>query len=329
MKRTNPVPIINIFYSWQSDLDPKLTRYYFKNAIEAARQKIEEEGSEHSLVLHEATSNLPGSPEIVSTILQKISNCHVFICDVSLSKYGEKGKFSPNPNVLLELGYAIKCIGWERIILLFNSHFGDIKALPFDIPDRRVTSIDIVDPKAKDVLSRFNSIIYNAIKIILDKNPVIPSDRDMSYEDEHDLEFAREFVEYIPPVVFKRFIERAPDYLSQDIISRFDGYEDHVAIADFHIFDSNISTLFYDFMKKMKPYFNPSLYYSHDPNSGEYKAMHQTVYGNIIPKNHEEIERLRQESESLYRSYFSLISVLKLKYKGRLFPVNGGVKSDK
>ena len=46
----------------------------------------------------------------------------------------------PNPNVLIELGYAIKTLGWSKIICLFNSQTGKIEDLPFDINHNRVTA---------------------------------------------------------------------------------------------------------------------------------------------------------------------------------------------
>jgi len=40
---------------------------------------------------------------------------------------------TPNPNVLVELGYALKHLGENRIILLFNSAYGAAHNLPFDL----------------------------------------------------------------------------------------------------------------------------------------------------------------------------------------------------
>jgi predicted nucleotide-binding protein len=43
----------------------------------------------------------------------------------------------PNSNVLLELGYAIKCLGDSKIIMIFNESSGDIEKLPFDLGLKR------------------------------------------------------------------------------------------------------------------------------------------------------------------------------------------------
>lgn len=53
------------------------------------------------------------------------------------------GRKTPNPNVMIELGYAIKSLDWDRIILLYDKDFGEIEELPFDINHRRITSFSL------------------------------------------------------------------------------------------------------------------------------------------------------------------------------------------
>ena len=70
------------------------------------------------------TQGRTGSPDIVQSIFSKIDACDLFIADVSIvNKYasldgaeGKPVKYSPNPNVLIELGYAVKVLGWDRVI---------------------------------------------------------------------------------------------------------------------------------------------------------------------------------------------------------------------
>jgi hypothetical protein len=49
---------------------------------------------------------------------------------------GNEKKVS-NPNVLIELGYAARSIGWERTILVLNTESGEADALPFDVLQHR------------------------------------------------------------------------------------------------------------------------------------------------------------------------------------------------
>ena len=129
-----------IFYSWQSDLSPKINRNFIENALQKAAKSIRNDASiKAEPKIDQATRSVPGSPEIFNTILEKIENCDIFVCDVSIINSGTKARPCPNPNVLIELGYALRKLTWERIIMVFNKAFGDPKNdSPFDIPDRRL-----------------------------------------------------------------------------------------------------------------------------------------------------------------------------------------------
>ena len=120
---------ITVFFSWQSDLNPKGTRYIIQEAIKAAKRHLK------NIVPIESdrdTKGQTGSPNIEEVIFNKIKNCDIFIADVSIvNKYtavpptsfdegelievteesGEKEsnehriRYTPNPNVMEELGY--------------------------------------------------------------------------------------------------------------------------------------------------------------------------------------------------------------------------------
>lgn len=89
------------------------------------------------------TQGLAGAPDIGDSIYEKIDNADIFIADVTIINQDYAGRKTPNPNVLIELGYAIKALGWDRIILLYNKDFGEIEELPFDINHRRMTSFSL------------------------------------------------------------------------------------------------------------------------------------------------------------------------------------------
>jgi hypothetical protein len=86
---------------------------------------------------------MPGSPDIVETILKKIENSDVFVCDITPVLFMENGKGFPNPNVLIELGYAGKVLGWNNIICICNSGISEIESLPFDIRQKRITTYNL------------------------------------------------------------------------------------------------------------------------------------------------------------------------------------------
>ena len=124
-----------VFYSWQSDLPKETNQGVIKGAIGIASNKLENEFKEIDLriTLDEATRDLPGSPHIPSAIFDKIASADAFICDITTinkevieaiknlqategRKKPQEVRTVPNPNVMIELGYAIALLGWERII---------------------------------------------------------------------------------------------------------------------------------------------------------------------------------------------------------------------
>lgn len=134
MKRT-------VFYSWQSDLPKRSNRSFIERALENSAKRIRSDGTlDVEPVIERDTDGVAGSPDIAGTIFEKIDRTDVFVCDISIINKGAGRRPTPNPNVLIELGYAVKTIGWERIILVMNVVFGKHEDLPFDLRSRRVLS---------------------------------------------------------------------------------------------------------------------------------------------------------------------------------------------
>lgn len=124
---------ITIFYSWQASLPNKTNRGLIKSCLDKAIKEINKDVSiETRVSVDSDTSNTPGSPDIIHTILEKIDKSSVFIADVTL--IDEK---QPNSNVMFELGYAIKSIGDSNVVMVFNDNYGDTKNLPFDLGFKR------------------------------------------------------------------------------------------------------------------------------------------------------------------------------------------------
>lgn len=95
------------------------------------------------------TAGVPGSPDIANTIFDKIRRADIFVGDVSFINGEVAGRRTPNPNVLVELGYAAGCLGWDRIICVFNRSTGEINDLPFDIRQRRVRGYELREGQEK------------------------------------------------------------------------------------------------------------------------------------------------------------------------------------
>jgi hypothetical protein len=146
---------MKIFWAWQSDTDQKAGRYLVRDALDAAIQKLKEaneieEPAEQTrlqdLHLDYDTKNLSGSPDIVAAIFDKIAAAAVFVGDVTpVGKTstkvvgGKRQKVKPlmNPNVAVELGYAIGKLGLSKVLMVFNTAFGIPGELPFDLRSKR------------------------------------------------------------------------------------------------------------------------------------------------------------------------------------------------
>lgn len=136
MKRT-------IFYSWQSDLPNSSNRGLIKEALENAIKSLKREDSYTiNPRIDQDTKNTAGSPDIAETIFGKIALADIFIADVSIINKDSADKKTPNPNILIELGYAVSNLGWDKIILVQNSAYGGPESLPFDLRGRRTVQYD-------------------------------------------------------------------------------------------------------------------------------------------------------------------------------------------
>lgn len=131
-----------IFYAWQSDTPSKGNRAFIQKAAEAALKRIGlDMPVEKSPRLDHDTKGEGGMVQIAETVFRKIDRCTAILADItlvgSIARQEGAPKRTPNPNVLLELGYAARSRGWERIIAVMNTAFGEPEALPFDIKHRK------------------------------------------------------------------------------------------------------------------------------------------------------------------------------------------------
>lgn len=88
----------------------------------------------------------------------KLPKTDIFICDISIINGNDKGRKCPNPNVLLELGYAVRTLGWDRIICFYNLKYGDIKSVPFDLSHRRIFCYNSDNENEKEEVSKALSV---------------------------------------------------------------------------------------------------------------------------------------------------------------------------
>lgn len=162
---------IIIFYSWQSDLPSNNNRNLIQSSIEKAVKSLNKKAI--AISADRDTAGKLGTPDIVETIFNKIDEADVFIADVSIINNDSSTKKTPNPNVLLELGYAAKAIGWDRIICIINSDYGVHEELPFDLRTRRIYSYSPSNSDKSEIKSEISRIIEKTVEDLI-SNEMLP-----------------------------------------------------------------------------------------------------------------------------------------------------------
>lgn len=146
---------MKVFWAWQSDHPGRISRFVIREALKQAIEHLkdtpdidepDEEARRRDLHLDHDTEGNTGSPSVGDTILQKIAASTVVVCDVTpvgsappiQTSEGEKpGRPLMNPNVAIELGYAMGKLSDSAVIGVMNLAFGSTESLPFDIKHKK------------------------------------------------------------------------------------------------------------------------------------------------------------------------------------------------
>ena len=182
-----------IFYAWQSDRLANLCRSLIRTVLDAASNQlkdslaIEDAPRRVEVEIDQDTQGEPGSPSVAATIFCKIKKSDAYVADLTFTscRESESGAPVPNPNVLLEYGYALRSLGEQRIIAVFNEEFGKCDDLPFDLRHKRRpimyrTSAAESDEQAqaarRDLRQRLAKELAGAIQDIVQNAPPKPGD---------------------------------------------------------------------------------------------------------------------------------------------------------
>ena len=143
------------FYAWQSDTPEQFNRKLIQIALENAAKRITEDSVlDVELVVDYDTAGVPGTPPISDTILKKIAGCDIFIPDVTFVAHTDGGKLLPNPNVMMEYGYALCAKTHTAMMPVMNTAFGPPEELPFDMGHLRHPIQYHAEATAKDAERR-------------------------------------------------------------------------------------------------------------------------------------------------------------------------------
>ena len=211
-----------VFYSWQSYIGGYANRSYIRDKVVSAFK-----GFSIDIELLEDSRGTTGAPDIPDTILTKIAKSNIFICDVTpaytLTLHDDKQRALPNPNVMFELGFAVRSLGWERIICICNEEYGNVEHLPFDISTHRIITYCKKDGERKstkslsltlplnDIISNYDNIVAKRNEFDYKKHDTEIFNKLMSFASEE--EFINSITDFRSSGRFFRWYEKCWDYI--------------------------------------------------------------------------------------------------------------------
>jgi len=151
MKDTPPK---TIFFSWQNDTPTKIGRNFLRDILEKACKEIAldttiNEAVRNELSVDSDTQGEAGQPPIAETIFKKIDSAAVMVADMTFTGKRLDKRPTPNANVLIEYGWALKSLGHKRVISVMNEAYGKASSdsLPFDLAHVRWPTRFTLDEK--------------------------------------------------------------------------------------------------------------------------------------------------------------------------------------
>jgi hypothetical protein len=187
---------MKVFWAWQSDHPGKISRHFVRDALAAAieilrePQDIEEPteaARRDALHLDHDRLGLRGFKDLAAEIFRKIAASSVFVADVSpvgqtpptsADDGKEYAKPLMNPNVAIELGYAIGSITEDRVLAVLNAAFGTRDSLPFDIRHKDGVILyklarDATREEIKQESRKLTSILVEALRPFVESDTLV------------------------------------------------------------------------------------------------------------------------------------------------------------
>lgn len=315
--------IAGIFYSWQSDLDAKSNRYAIEDSLKETQKLLEKDSI--SVVIDQATKREVGTPDIVETILKKITQSDIFVCDVTYinhdcrcSRGGSAIRKTPNPNVLFELGYALRILGWERVLIILNTNYGKIDDLPFDLDKRRVLFYCCNGENRKEAIQKLAGNLKGGIKAIIEKNPTKPilvdEVSDEKLRRDRDISTLNDILSTLHIPTLLNFIhEDAPQFRSRMLLDMCLIFEETLKRNYVHFYDDQLKEQF----KQLVQTLDDSLAY----NECFYDIPNSDRCGFLIPgdvfrtdEDERKFQLLDDSRIQLYRVLTDFIMYIKERY---------------
>lgn len=241
-----------VFYCWQDQMEKKSHRYLIRDALNAAVGDVQNmlpDNLECNIKPDSDTAERAGSVAICDTILEKIGKSTIVIADVTpVLKIKTRKLYFPNPNVMMEIGYAAKALGWSRVNCIYNDAGCSPEHLPFDIRHRRLTNYTCATPAdRKDALKKLTAILVAVITAAMqeiDRGEFKESLENTNATRKRDLRLLTDLLNTIHTPSLDNYIQTGMQDGYYDVNGFFwIGFEAIVCSSNFRFYDKKLERL--------------------------------------------------------------------------------------
>ena len=318
-----------VFYSWQSNSPADTNWRLIREGLREAASLLETEnaGTALHVVIDEATRDVPGSPNIPQTVLSKIRQADAFVGDITTINVERPpgSRACPNPNVAIELGYAIGNLGWGRVVLVFNEAYGKFPDdAPFDIDRHRLSNYSVSSASMNDTTGTRKEkhtrltelkkplfeLLYDALKLVIAARPPKPADADelSPAERKHrrDVETLREVLATVHvPTLDEFFDEIQSGTISRRVFHFWETFNARVGNNNlFHLYDPTLRSLVREFHKAWAASLGFGEYFLPHP-SGKYYSFRAP--GDVFDEPQRKAWKRMQKSANVAKQKFGAI----------------------
>ena len=241
-----------VFYCWQDQLEKKIHRFLIRDALNAAIAAVQDtlpDGLDCTITSDSDTANRAGSVAIFDTILEKICKSTIVIADVTpVLKIKKQKLYFPNPNVMMEIGYAAKTLGWSKVNCVYNDADCTPEHLPFDIRHRRLTGYTCKDAASKnEALKKLTGTLVAVITAAIQEIDRGDFNESLSSRDatkRRDLRLLTDLLQTIHTPSLDKYIQEGHLDGYYDINGFFwIGFEAIVCSSNFRFYDKKLEQL--------------------------------------------------------------------------------------
>ncbi len=302
----------NVFFSWQADINE--SRKIINKTLEKAAKELNARHADWHVNITSDTRGEDGSPDIEDAVLQKIREAHIFVADITpiaqLEKEGNR-KLLPNPNVMIELGYAIRRMDIDKqVILLVNEENDAInynaKDMPFDINHHKISMI-----KGDLTLTRrIEALLANLIE-----QPTAPNDNIYELDKES---VTLLFSHFSTNIIDEFLFGNNQNYIDRRIFDMCDDWYHYFNNTGvFMIYDNktlDVLTAFYTPFNKLalKCALNYDTIHS-NPCLAHIRGLVADEFQD--PRQEEKFDEIVKDAIALQPIYKEMIKYIKLKYR--------------